>query len=291
MDLVALRYFTETAKMGNITKASEMLGISPSAVFRQIKLLETELGVPLYKKSKNGLVLTSPGEELYRRAVDILSLSDAAVRDISNSSYSINEPLSIAFMDGAFSEKIASDIDGFKNNYPEIKMSFFSGVHKNVIRMVEKKEADIGCLYFYQTPKSLQYIKTDITKPFGILMSKEDELKSRRIDSAVLESIPLIVPQTSEINTDRISNLPYDTSGKNILAKTDSTYTFLDMVLSKQGYIFCIEPSPVHLNNSRIIFRPVFPQIDVTLYYTKNPHPVHQESAEVFFEYLQDLYS
>ena len=291
MDLTALKYFTETARIGNLSKAAEKLEISPSAVHRQIKLLETELGVELYRRTHYGLALTSAGKALYDKAVKILQLSDAAVRDIKKNRYYITEPLSLAFMDDAFTDSISLLLEGFRNLNPQIKINLHSGVHKKIMDLLDKKTVDVAGNYFYQTPKNIQYIKTDIVKPFGILMRSDDKLADEIIDASVLKKIALIVPQTQEVNPARIRNLPYDTSGHNILAETDNTYSFWELVLRRQGYIFCIEPSPLHLKNTQIIFKPVYPINKVTLYFIKQEHTLHQESANAFFDYIRMSYA
>ena len=290
MDLVALRYFTETARIGNLTKASEALGISASAVFRQIKLLENELGVQLYKRTHTGLTLTAAGKELNKKAIEILRLSDAAVREISNRMYEISEPLNIAFMDDSFSRDIPGIIERFKLEHPYIKLVFFSGIRKNILSMLKKNNVDIACMYYYQKPREVEYIKSNRTCPLGILMRPDDELADRTIDYSVLKEIPLVTPQTELVNADRMINLPYDPFGSNIVAETDSPFNFLELVLQKKGYIYCIEPSEVFLQSSDLIFRPISPLITATMFFVKSTHPVHEESANMFFEFLKTVY-
>ena len=290
MDIVALRYFTETARLGNLTKAAEKLEISPSAVYRQIKILETELGVSLYYRTHYGLSLTSAGKALYDKAVEILQLSDAAIRDITNSRYEIKEPLAIAFMDGSFSCDAADILDSFKKENPQIQINLFNGVHVNILSMLRNKTVDIGCLFYYQKPKGLQYIKTNVTKPLGILMRADDELADKEILASMLRELPLIVPQTEDFNPDRISGLPYDPFGDNIIAVTSNTYTFWELVMNKQAYIYCIEPGPLLLNGSDMIFKPVSPVKNVSLFFVRQEHPVHDESSRAFFEYLRSKY-
>jgi len=59
-----LRIFHLTAKAGSLTKAGTLLGLSQSAVSRQIAELETQMGMTLFNRHARGLVLTEQGEIL-----------------------------------------------------------------------------------------------------------------------------------------------------------------------------------------------------------------------------------
>jgi LysR family transcriptional regulator, nitrogen assimilation regulatory protein len=76
VDLRQLRYFIQAANAENLTHASGKAWISQSALSRQIKLLEDELGVQLFQRRARGVKLTAPGLLLKQRA-EIL-LRDAA---------------------------------------------------------------------------------------------------------------------------------------------------------------------------------------------------------------------
>ena len=70
MDITAnldrFRIFYQVAKIGNITKASEILFISQPAVSMTIKNLEEELETTLFIRSKKGVTLTKAGEKIYK---------------------------------------------------------------------------------------------------------------------------------------------------------------------------------------------------------------------------------
>jgi DNA-binding transcriptional LysR family regulator len=67
MQLTALRYFHETARLGSIRKAAEALSVTPSAISRQIANLEHDLRAPLFERSVHGMRLTAAGDLLARQ--------------------------------------------------------------------------------------------------------------------------------------------------------------------------------------------------------------------------------
>jgi len=65
MDWDKLKSFHAAAEAGSLTAAGERLGISQSAVSRQIAALEEHLGVSLFQRHARGLVLTDAGHTLH----------------------------------------------------------------------------------------------------------------------------------------------------------------------------------------------------------------------------------
>lgn len=58
--------FLHVADAGSFHKAAEESYITPTAVIKQINLLETELGIQLFERSHRGLTLTKAGKSLYQ---------------------------------------------------------------------------------------------------------------------------------------------------------------------------------------------------------------------------------
>ncbi len=68
--------FLTAAELGSFSKAAEKLYITPSAVLQQIKLLEENLGAPLFRRTNHGVALTEAGKILQTDALAMISLSD-----------------------------------------------------------------------------------------------------------------------------------------------------------------------------------------------------------------------
>lgn len=64
MEIRRLRYFLRIAEDGSLTRSSGMLRIAQSALTRQMRLLEEDLGVRLFVRTPRGMTLTEEGEQL-----------------------------------------------------------------------------------------------------------------------------------------------------------------------------------------------------------------------------------
>ena len=71
MDWDKLKVFHAAAEAGSFTHAGEQLGLSQSAVSRQVSALEQELSVSLFHRHARGLILTEQGDLLFRTAHDV----------------------------------------------------------------------------------------------------------------------------------------------------------------------------------------------------------------------------
>ena len=67
-----LDMFLQAAEAGSFSKAADAAYITPSAVIKQIGLLESRLGVKLFERSYRGIKLTGAGETLYREAKPLI---------------------------------------------------------------------------------------------------------------------------------------------------------------------------------------------------------------------------
>lgn len=71
MDLNKLYYFYIVAKNEHVTKAAEELHISQPALTKAVKLLEDEMGIPLFRKEKRNIKLTVFGKFLKNKLEDV----------------------------------------------------------------------------------------------------------------------------------------------------------------------------------------------------------------------------
>lgn len=71
--------FIQVAESGSFSKASQVLFVTPTAVIKQMNLLESRMGVTLFNRSHQGLTLTKAGESLLEDARHIVQYSQDAI--------------------------------------------------------------------------------------------------------------------------------------------------------------------------------------------------------------------
>lgn len=74
-----LETFIHVADAGSFNKAAGQSYITPTAVIKQINLLEADLGVKLFERTHRGLMLTKAGASLYNDAKYVIQYCKASV--------------------------------------------------------------------------------------------------------------------------------------------------------------------------------------------------------------------
>ena len=92
MNFVQLKYAVETARVGSMSHASRNLFVAQPNLSRAIRDLEEELGITIFNRSTNGIVVTPDGEEFIRHARDIV----AKMENMENF-YRVRQPITRRF--------------------------------------------------------------------------------------------------------------------------------------------------------------------------------------------------
>lgn len=123
MDWDRVRIFHAVAEAGSFTKASDRLGLSQSAISRQIGALEEDVGVPLFHRHARGLILTEQGERLLQTARDMarmMATTQQALGELRNDDVG---HLTINTTVGLGTVWLVAQLGAFFERHPEITVS------------------------------------------------------------------------------------------------------------------------------------------------------------------------
>ncbi|WP_327179718.1 LysR family transcriptional regulator [Streptomyces sp. NBC_01335] len=118
IDTRLLRYFATVAEEGHLTRAAERLFISQPALTKQIKQLETQLGVELFTRSRTGMSLTDAGRVLAERVPIVLEDWDVALRETRGAAGRATHVLRVGFVASAANESTQKIIGSFARYRP-----------------------------------------------------------------------------------------------------------------------------------------------------------------------------
>ncbi len=126
MDWDKLKVFHAAAEAGSFTHAGEQLGLSQSAVSRQVSALEQELGVALFHRHARGLILTEQGELLYRTAHEVFIKLEAARAKLTDSRERPNGELKVTTTPGIGVHWLTPRLGEFIDLYPDIRLTLIT---------------------------------------------------------------------------------------------------------------------------------------------------------------------
>ena len=150
-----LHAFYVVAKAGSFTKGGVKLGLSQSAVSRQICGLEQLLKVALFYRHARGLLLTEQGELFFHSMQEVETHIAEAVSRITESRAQAEGPLKITTTVAFGSAWLTSRINRFHQEYPDISVSL--ALTDSAELDLFSRQADVAIRFTKQThPKVIQ---------------------------------------------------------------------------------------------------------------------------------------
>ncbi len=146
MKLQQLRFLVAVAENGlNITAAAEKLFTSQPGVSKQLRLLEEELGVPLFvRKGKSLESLTEPGKEVVRRATAIMKEVEA-ISALNGTAYEEETgTLSIGTTHTQARYVLPEVIREFRERYPNVTLDLHMGTTDQLADMMNARTIDFA---------------------------------------------------------------------------------------------------------------------------------------------------
>lgn len=150
----AFRYFHEVAQAGSFRKAGENLRIAPSAVHRQIFLLEAKLGTQLFERhrGRGGVKLTAAGEVLKLRIGQAVVELSKAMEEIQALSDVQRGRVSIAVNDTLASDLLYRLIASHHQDAPRLDFDVHIGETPDLAEIMLRGDVD-ATLCFGMAPR------------------------------------------------------------------------------------------------------------------------------------------
>ena len=118
VDTRLLRYFAAVAAEGNLTRAAEQVFVSQPALTKQIKQLESQLGMRLFTRSRAWMTLTAAGQALAGTTPAVLASWNQALRETKAAASRAAQVLRIGFISSAANEATQQIIAAFARRRP-----------------------------------------------------------------------------------------------------------------------------------------------------------------------------
>ncbi|QOV11337.1 LysR family transcriptional regulator [Viridibacillus arvi] len=149
MKLEQLEYIVEIANCGSLTKASEKLHVTLSAVSQSLSTLENELQITIFHRSRQGTVPTGEGKKILEKANQIIQLMKEMESEVENIQNELTGQLRIATIPSPM-HLFVSAVSDFKKVYPKVDIDIFEGGSKDILSDLLQDRIDIGVLILYE---------------------------------------------------------------------------------------------------------------------------------------------
>lgn len=120
--LADMAIFVSVVEQGNFSKAAKKLGVTPSAVSRQISRLEDALGVKLLQRTTRQLALTESGEITFTSCKQMVEAAEQAISASTSGTSTVSGLLRIAAPKSLASQVLRPMLVEFLKCYPDIQL-------------------------------------------------------------------------------------------------------------------------------------------------------------------------
>ena len=146
------------AEEQSFTRAAGRCFVVQSALSRQIKSLESELGVRLFARTSRKVEVTPAGEAFVQQARLCLQAAERAKTSAAAAHGEIRGSLTIGVIPTVTAVDIAAVLGAFRRSYPEVGVHVRTGGSDEFLRRIAAGELDVGFLGLAEgvTPRGVQ---------------------------------------------------------------------------------------------------------------------------------------
>lgn len=159
MELSQLNAFVITSELKNMTKASERLNLSLSALSTQIKSLECDLNVSLFSRNARGVELTPDGAALIEYARNVTDTVNAMKRQAMMMQKEMKGTITFGLNTDPVFLKVPKLNSALIHRIPDVTIRFAISESGKTAYMLKSRELDMGFMYGKPYDDEIHYIE------------------------------------------------------------------------------------------------------------------------------------
>jgi DNA-binding transcriptional LysR family regulator len=249
-----MRAFYAIVEEGNISHAAQRLDIAQPALSRQMKRLETSLGVQLFERGSRRIRLTDAGRVMYSRVEHILGMVDGTVREITEIGSGIAGSVRLGTITTSGALLLPELISEFYSRYPNVTYQIWEAEGARILELLDNRVIEIGITRTQVDSKVYESIVLP-NEPLVLIMNKEQEIgaASDKVELNELKDQPIIIPlRWQSVFIANCRKLGFE---PNIVCVSDSIVQ--DLLLAKMGMGMALLPvsSKTLLTDGNLIYK------------------------------------
>ena len=291
MEIRTLRYFLAVAREENMTRAAEILHVTQPTLSKTLKSLEDELGKKLFIRHSFSIRLTEEGVLLRNRAEDLIGMADKIEQEFLSLDDISGGELYLGLAESYQIRYLARGIKAFKTRYPNLHYHITSGDTEQVADKLDKGLLDFLVLAELPDSRKYEYLAFPEKDLWGLVIPEGDPLSEKdAIRVKDLAGLPLFCSEQGW-NGDLKKWAGSSFSKMKLEGTFRLSYNGAVFAREGLGYLLTFRHLIDTSKNSGLVFRPLSPALETTLYIAWNRYQTFTPIAERFLKQLKEAFS
>ena len=290
MEIRTLRYFLAVAQEENMTRAAARLHLTQPTLSKALKSLEAELDARLFVRHSFSIELTDEGRLLRDRARDLVGLADKIEGEFRSIDNQLTGELHLGMAESYQIRLVAQELRKLKESCPGLRYHVTSGDTEQVTERLDRGLLDFAVLCEQPDGQRYDWIELPERDLWGVVMRNDHPLALRaKITPSDLAGEPLFVSEQgwrgdiAQWAGDRFAELRLEGSFRLSYNASVFAREGLGLLLT---FDRLVDTSP----SSGLVFRPLEPFAEVTLYLVWGKRQLMTPIAERFIEQVRSSF-
>lgn len=299
MTLQQCVYVLKIHDTGTFSEAARQLFIAQSGLSNSVKLLEEELKIKIFERTKNGAALTSEGAEFIRYAEQVVAQSEFILDRYGSQSKKDRLHISTQhydFIADVFCEFIDKSQSGGYNVSLKEKMTheviYDVETAMSDVGVIAVKKRDFEIMMRYLQTRDLSFFELLKTPPHMFVKSSHPLSGKTSVHYGELQRYPYVSYDQGKYNN---SSLFTEEMSDNVVSDKhiviSDRATLMNMLLKTDCYTVGTGIMPSDLNDGKIISIPIVTDEEYSVGYVVKRNRVNTKMAEQFISLLNSFSS
>ncbi len=235
LDIRKLRIFHAVASHGSFTRAAQALPMAQPAVSIAVRKLEQQLDLLLFHRQDKKISLTSEGQVLLRHAEQILADLHQAQLEMDELKGLRKGEVRIGIPSMLGSYYFPELLMAFKSRYPELKLTVEEAGTRDIQRLLDTGELDLGIIVRDQLSEHLES-ELFLREEMVVCVAPDHRFaKQQRIELDELFAEPLVLFKPGYFHREFIDRLAFD-SGNSLQVEFETNLISLIRSIVRKGF-------------------------------------------------------
>ncbi len=196
IDPRAAATFWRVCETGSISAAARALNLSQPSVSNTVALLEQRLGVTLFTRSRNGIVLTREGEALRDRAEAMVNLLENAAIEVDHAGRSVAGPLKVGGTPGALVSLLPRVVSRLEEKVGPFALSVVERPDAELAELLRTGALDLAVMTteIVECPADLVEV-TMARDPFALIVGRAHDALPESLSLRDVAKLPWVLPE------------------------------------------------------------------------------------------------